>query len=249
MPTKIALSLIISCFCFIVPFTSTISQNSVHQENTSNGKIKQSDENSTEFNAIQLDKKIDKKEMVYIRPSFFYGLLIDLLFVAAIILFIYYPIYKKNDTIFTFVLFNITVYLLIYFLNGIKLSTGAAFGLFAVFSMLRYRTEGISMRDMTYLFAFIAMALISGIQLPIRDLLISNAIIFILIYLFDSGRILKRQFSKGITISEVELTHTDKKEELLNLLKEMTGLNIDKAITQKINYKNQTADIKIYYHD
>ncbi|MGE5317972.1 MAG: DUF4956 domain-containing protein, partial [Chloroflexota bacterium] len=82
-----------------------------------------------------------ESEIVSITPHFFYSLGIDILLVLLIILIIYYPNYKKLDTIFTFIVFNIVIFLLTFVLNKVKISMGAAFGLFAVFSMLRYRTE------------------------------------------------------------------------------------------------------------
>ena len=68
---------------------------------------------------------------------------------------IYYPIHRKKDYLFTYFLFNILIFFLCVLLNSVKLSIGFAFGLFAIFGVLRYRTEQISIKDMTYLFAVI----------------------------------------------------------------------------------------------
>jgi hypothetical protein len=127
-----------------------------------------------------------KKDKVQMNQSFFFSLFIDLLAVFLIIHFVYYPNYKKMDTIFTFLTFNIVIFLLTYVLNEVKMSMGAAFGLFAVFSMLRYRTAGINMKDMTYLFIFIAMGLISAIQLQFYELGIIAAIIFVAVIVLDT---------------------------------------------------------------
>ena len=77
-------------------------------------------------------------------------ILIDLTSVFILIRFVYYPIYKHRELFFTFFIFNIIIFLICFLLNKVELSMGAAFGLFAVFSMLRYRTEDISIKDMTY---------------------------------------------------------------------------------------------------
>src|ERR1043165_2072258 len=95
--------------------------------------------------------------------KFFWRLLIDLLSITVLVRFIYFRIYRKKDYLFTFYLFNIIIYIITYLLNKVDLSMGAAFGLFAVFSMLRYRTEGITIKDMTYLFLVIAIGLINAI--------------------------------------------------------------------------------------
>lgn len=90
-------------------------------------------------------------------------LVIDLLSIFILVRLIYFNIYKQREYFFTFFIFNIIIFFMCFFLNRIELSMGAAFGLFAVFSMLRYRTEDISMKDMTYLFLVIAIGLISAV--------------------------------------------------------------------------------------
>ncbi|MEZ4906285.1 MAG: DUF4956 domain-containing protein [Saprospiraceae bacterium] len=195
-------------------------------------------------------EKFNKRiEIMFINPNFFYGIILDIIFVLLILLFVYYPTYKKSDTIFTFVLFNIIVYLLTYFLNGIKMSTGAAFGLFAIFSMLRYRTSSINMRDMTYLFVFIAMGLLSAIQLGIKDTLIVFSMIFVLIVILDSNLFIKREFYKMILYNNLELIHPDKREILVNEISSITGLKINRITVKKINIKNNTVELKAYYYE
>ena len=96
--------------------------------------------------------------------KFFWRLLIDVISMIVLVRFIYFRIYRKKDYLFTFFLFNIIIFIITYLLNKVDMSMGAAFGLFAVFSMLRYRTEGITTKDMTYLFIVIAMGLITAVS-------------------------------------------------------------------------------------
>jgi hypothetical protein len=95
-------------------------------------------------------------------------LLIDLTAVFILVRFIYYPIYKHRELFFTYFIFNIVIFLISFLLNKVDLSMGAAFGLFAVFSMLRYKTEEIAIKDMTYLFLVIALGLVSAVT-KIKD--------------------------------------------------------------------------------
>jgi len=128
------------------------------------------------------DKKKDsskEKDNIDINVKFFWSLLINIVTLLLITLFIYYPNTRQIESLFTFFMFNLLIFMLTFVLNKIKISMGAAFGLFAVFSMLRYRTEGISMKDMTYLFIFIAVGLISAIQLEYYELGIINGLIVI----------------------------------------------------------------------
>jgi hypothetical protein len=190
-----------------------------------------------------------KKEIIEINPNFFIGIAIDLATIVLIILCVYYPNYKKMDTIFTFILFNIVIFLLTFVLNKVKLSMGAAFGLFAVFSMLRYRTSSIGMKDMTYLFIFIAVGLISAIQMGVWDLAVICSIIFITTLLLDSKLIIRRESTKIILFEKVEMIKPEYAEALLNELRNRTGLNIHRFDVNELNYMKDTASITIYYYE
>ena len=89
------------------------------------------------------------------------GFLINLLFVGIVVRCFYYPKCKRGEIFFTFILIAISIFLLIYLLGGVKLKTGFALGLFAIFSIIRYRTEQVAIREMTYLFIIIAMSAIN----------------------------------------------------------------------------------------
>ncbi len=199
----------------------------------------------------QVDKTGEKKKkkVVEINEHFFISLGIDMAAVLLIIVFMYYPNYRKPDNIFTFVIFNLVIFLLTFVLKYVKLSMGAAFGLFAVFSMLRYRTAGISMKDMTYLFIFIALGLISAIQLEFTQLLVISGLIVGGTFLLDSKRIIKRELCKRIQYENIELIKPVHQEELLEDLKKRTGLNIHRIAVGKINFLKDTAAIRIYYYE
>ncbi|MBP1664203.1 MAG: hypothetical protein H6Q19_1343 [Bacteroidetes bacterium] len=198
-----------------------------------------------------IDTKAEKKakDKIQLNFNFFFSLLIDLAFLALIISLIYYPNYKRLDTVFTFVLFNVSIFLLTFLLNHIKISMGAAFGLFAVFSMLRYRTAGISVKDMTYLFIFITMGLLSGIQLELYELVIIFCVLFVVLIVLDTRILLKRESTKVIYFEDVELLHTDRQSELIEVLKQRTGLNIHRITVEEISYLRDFGMITIYYYE
>ncbi len=207
-----------------------------------------SEAGSTEVEAetTTTDKKKDK---IQINAVFYYSLLIDLAAVFLIIGLVYYPNYKKLDTIFTFILFNVVIFLLTFVLNKVKISMGAAFGLFAVFSMLRYRTAGIGMKDMTYLFIFIAIGLISGIQLEYHELAIIVGIIFVIILLFDTKLILRKESSNVLRYERIEMIKPEKQAELIEELRQRTGLNIHRITINEIDFLKDTAMITYYYYN
>ena len=166
-----------------------------------------------------------------------------------IIFLIYYPNNKKLGYIFTFILFNIVIFLLTFVLNEVKISMGAAFGLFAVFSMLRYRTTGISMKDMTYLFIFIAIGLISAIQLETHELLIINGILIACIFILDSRLVMKHESNRTITYDNLDLILPEKREELMADIKKRTGFNVHRVTIGKINFLKDAANVKIYFYE
>lgn len=181
--------------------------------------------------------------------SFFINFLIDISTVLIIVFLIYYPSNKKFDYIFTFIIFNIVIFLLTYVLNEVKISMGAALGLFAIFSMLRYRTDSISMKEMTYLFTFIAIGLISATQLEFYQLLIINCILIISIAILDSKIFFKKENSQTVIYDNIYLTQPSKKEELLEDLKNRTGFNIHRISIESIDMIRNSAKINIYYYD
>ncbi len=232
---------------FSMPYTVVLAQD-VLSVNSSNTETVQVDE-STNKEKKKDKKKKDDKDEVEVNQAFFIALLINLLTVFIIVRLIYYPNYHKQEVFFTYFLFNIAIFLLTFLLNKIKISMGAAFGLFAVFSMLRYRTEGISMKDMTYLFIVIAVGLLSAVQLDVIDLVIINSIIIVFTFLLDGNLLIKREFSKLVNYEKIELIQPDRHEELLADLNLRTGLNIHHISIVKIDFLRDMAVLNIYYYN
>lgn len=175
---------------------------------------------------------------------------IDLVSVFILIRFIYYPIYKNREFFFTFFIFNLIIFLITFLLNKVEMSMGAAFGLFAVFSMLRYRTEGISMKDMTYLFLVIAMGLITAVSKGNWDeLSLLNLIIILFTYLLESNVFLKKEASKVIQYENIEMIKPEFHPQLIADLEGRTGIKINRIAISKVDFLRDTAIIRIYYYE
>jgi hypothetical protein len=186
---------------------------------------------------------------VQVNTKFFINLLINISTLILIIALIYYPNNRQKENIFTFFMFNLMIFMLTFLLGKIQISMGAAFGMFAVFSMLRYRTEGISMKDMTYLFIFIAVGLISAVNLVFYELIIINSVIILFTYILDGNFFFKNEHSKLIEYENIDLITPEHYDSLLNDLRTRTGLNIHRLHIEKINFLRDTAFIKIYYYE
>jgi len=183
-------------------------------------------------------------------PKFWLRLSVDLVSVFILVRFIYYPIYKNREFFFTFFIFNLIIFLITFLLNKVEMSMGAAFGLFAVFSMLRYRTEGSSMKDMTYLFLAIAMGLITAVSKGSWDeLSMLNLIILAFTYLLESSVLLKKEASKVIQYENIEMIKPEFQKELIADLENRTGIKINRIAISKIDFLKDTAVIRIYYYE
>lgn len=182
--------------------------------------------------------------------KFFIRLLIDVVAIAILIRFVYYPIYKKKDFFFTFFLFNIVIFILTYLMNKVEMTIGAAFGLFAVFSLLRYRTENISEKDMTYLFIVIALGLMtSTIKGTHFETITINVIVIVFAYVLDGNLLIKNEHTQVIRYENIENIKPDNYETLLTDLRTRTGLNIHKATIQEIDFLRDSAMVRVYYYE
>ena len=130
------------------------------------------------------------------------------------------------------------------------MSMGAAFGLFAVFSLLRYRTEDISAKEMTYLFICIALGLINAVSKSTWfEVGLINLIVIIITYLLDGNLLLKNEFIYDVQYENLKLIRPENYQLLLNDLRERTGFNVHKATIMKVDFLIDSAIVRIYYYE
>jgi hypothetical protein len=238
-------------FTLILTFVCSTGFNVIAQESTSvlqQSTVTTEDVSQSTDNTEVKEKKKDKKK-VRINETFYFNFLIDLLTVFIIVVLIHFRNYHRKDTLFTYFLFNIAIFLLTFLLNEIKISMGAAFGLFAVFSMLRYRTEGISTKDMTYLFIVIAIGLMSAIKLEYYELGIINGILIVATFVLDGNIIMKREYSKKLRYEKIEMIKPQNHEALMEDLRERTGINVHRFVIKRVDFLRDIANIVIYYYN
>ena len=182
--------------------------------------------------------------------KFFIRLLIDVIAITVLVRMVYYPIYKKKDFFFTFFLFNVVIFILTYLMNKVEMTIGAAFGLFAVFSLLRYRTENISEKDMTYLFIVIALGLMTAtIKGTHFETITINVIVILFAYVLDGNLLIKNEHTQIITYEIIENIKPENNEKLLSDLRTRTGLNIHKVSIEEIDFLRDSAQLRIYYYE
>lgn len=184
-----------------------------------------------------------------LKAGFLARLGIDILAMIILVRFIYHPIYRKKDYWFTFFIFNLIIFLMIYMLNKVELSFGAAFGLFAVFALLRYRTEMISPKDMTYLFVVIAIGLLTAVgRGTYGEIVFLDALILIVVYALDGNLLLRNEMVQNICYNNIENVKPANRSLLIDDLREKTGLDIHKVDIEKIDLIRGLVNIKAYYY-
>lgn len=181
---------------------------------------------------------------------FLLRLLINTGFMILVIRIIYYRTYSKSDLFFTFFLLNFVVFLLSYMLEQANAfnSLSSAFGLLAAFSLLRFRTETLTTKDMTYLFITMAVGLINSVmQGSYLEISGINLAIATVVFLVDGNVLMKNQKIKMVEYDRMEFIKPEQKAQLLSDLRERTGLDIRKTTIEQIDLVKNRAVIKIYY--
>ncbi len=177
---------------------------------------------------------------------------INFLTAFVIVRFIYYPQRRSQKFVLTFLGFNTIIFILFNYMASIELSIGIGFGLFAIFSILRYRTDPMPSREMTYLFILIALPMINFIMLSQNaylELILTTALICLVLLFLEKGWGFHFMSSKSITYEKIDLINANNQKELIADLEERTGLMIHYVDINKINFLNDTAEIKVYYEE
>lgn len=232
----------------LVPISTTVAYaqgDETSTENVETGKVskkKDKDKESDFYALFEGDNKLTDK--------FFVRLGINFLAVFILIRLIYFPNYRKGELFMTFFVFNFVIFLITYLLNKVDMGLGAAFGLFAVFSMLRYRTENISTKDMTYLFLVIAIGLVTAVaKASAFELGILNGMILLFTFALEGNFLLKKEFSKSVLYENIDLVKSQNHAMLIEDLKRRTGLNIHRIAITKVDFLKDSASVKVYYYD
>ena len=207
-------------------------------------------QSSPDTNLVAAEAHVKDKntDVVTINKRFFYGIVSDVVTMLLIFGLIYFPNYRNKEFMFTFFLFNIIIFIITFVLNKTNISMGAAFGLFAVFSMLRYRTEGISMKEMTYLLIAIALGLINAIGLNLVPILVFNSIFVVFIFVLDHPMVFKQEVSKTVMYENIDLIRPENRDLLIEDLRKRTGINIHRISIMSIDFLKDATSITVYYY-
>ncbi len=191
---------------------------------------------------------------------------LNLLVCWILVQFFYYRKSRRRDYYFTFMVFSSAMLMLLYVMGNVEVGVGLTLGLFAIFGVIRYRTETVPIREMTYLFVIIALAAVNGLA-PIYKLsgivtehphyvlstggilvtVLANALVVLLIWVLESERLLKHTSTKLVQYDRIELIVPERRAELVADLEKRVGVKVDNLEVGHVDFLKDSAFIKIYY--
>ncbi len=196
------------------------------------------------FLGIKLINPEDFTELI-IRFTF------NLLVVYILVRRIYFPVARRKEYFFNYMLISVILFLMTYMLINVKdLSVGVALGLFALFGILRFRTAQIPIKEMTYLFLVIGLSVINALvtkKISYAEILFINVIVLVAAWYGEHFWFSSRMSRKSITYERIDLIKPERREELLADLRERTGLDITRVEIGKIDFLRDVAQIRIFY--
>lgn len=184
--------------------------------------------------------------------EFMLGFLFNFIVAVGVVRFIYYPMTHNKPYVFTFLTFNTVIYFVLSFISSIEMGVGVGFGLFAIFTILRYRTDPIPIREMTYLFVIAALPVMNSAGVSggtWLELTFANLAVLLILFVLEREWGFHYESFKQITYEKIALIRPENHHLLLADLQERTGLTIKRFVVGKVNFLRDTAEIKIFYDD
>ena len=187
----------------------------------------------------------DTQSLLHLLMRFAFNLLISWLIVRVC----YYRKSQRKDYVLTYMLFSSAMFLLIFLMENVNLQIGLTLGLFAIFGVIRYRTETVPVREMTYLFVIIATSVINGLALNISyvELIVANALIFFLIWAMESRVLLRHTSAKLVIYEKIQLITPERREEMIADLEQRLGHKVEKVEVGHVDFLRDVAFVKVYY--
>ncbi|MBM3417535.1 MAG: DUF4956 domain-containing protein [Bacteroidetes bacterium] len=176
---------------------------------------------------------------------------VNLFFLTIIIRYLYYSKTKRKDYLLTYYLIGMITFFLCFGLKKLDIDTGMGLGLFAIFGIIRYRTDAIEIKEMTYLFLVIGLSVVNALgmnNISVAEIAIINIVTVALTFILERLWLMKHETRKTINYERIDLITPENYEALKADLEKRTGLSINRVEVGKIDFLNDTALIRIYYY-
>jgi len=177
--------------------------------------------------------------------------LLNFFVVWIIVHFLYYPKGRRRDYYFTFILLSVSIFMLIYLMDGSRMEIGAALGLFAVFGIIRYRTESVPIREMTYLFFLVALSVLNGTtaSLSFVEHIAANLMLLCTVWFAEKCLLVRKEGCKFVKYDNIELIKPERYEELKDDLRQRLGVEILRVEVGAVDFLTDMAMLRVYYDD
>lgn len=182
-------------------------------------------------------------------------LLLRFVFNSLIVILVVHKLYARNssrrDFYFSYLAISVIVFLMCFLLNNVKLELGFALGLFAIFGIIRYRTDTIPIKEMTYLFIVIGISVLNALsnkKVSYTELIFTNSAILVGLWILEKRLELKQEGSIKLVYEKIENIHADREGFLLDDLMARTGIEIKRYEISKIDFLRDTAELTLYYN-
>ncbi len=195
---------------------------------------------------IGANQLVDTTDLV----KFLSRLALNLVFATIVIRFVYYRLYRDREYVFTYFAFNVITFCMCLLLRKVPIELGFALGLFAVFGILRYRTEPIRIRDLTYLFIVIGLGILNGVankKISVAELLAVNAVITAIPVFLELGQANRTHRSQYIIYDNIELLKPENEAALFDDLSDRIGLRVVRVQIDRIDMLRDAAHIIAFY--
>ena len=185
--------------------------------------------------------------------NLFMSFLLNTLVVWTIVHFFYYPKGHRRDYYFTFMLLSVSIFMLIYLLlqNASDMGIGAALGLFAIFGIIRYRTESVPIREMTYLFFLVALSVLNGKtgELNFMSRIIVNLIFVGIVWVCENYLSAYKEGCKFVRYDNIDLITPDRYDELKADLEKRLGIDITRVEVGAVDFLTDMTMLRVFYKD
>ncbi|MFN5912700.1 MAG: DUF4956 domain-containing protein [Bacteroidota bacterium] len=178
-------------------------------------------------------------------------MVVNLIVLTILIRYLYYPKTKRKDYLFTYYLIGMITFFLCFGLKKLDIDTGMGLGLFAIFGIIRYRTDAIEIKEMTYLFLIIGVSVVNALasnQISIAEMVIINLTVMALTFGLENLWLVKHETRKTINYERIDLIVPEKYDEMKADLEARTGLVINRVEVGKIDFLSDTAQIRVFYY-
>jgi len=179
-------------------------------------------------------------------------LLLNLVTVVIVVRYIYFPVTRRKDYFFSYLITAVLVFLICFLLANVKLQIGFALGLFAIFGIIRYRTTTVPIKEMTYLFLVIGVSVINALankKVSYAELFLTNLTIILIALIGERFWLRKKEAFKNILYEKPDLIRPEKRQELYADIKNRTGLPIIRIETGDVDYLRDSVELRVWYED